>query len=62
MLTVVLHSTSYLCGYIYFKSLDRNADRTLFVHVPPVNAPFSTAITSQALLHTIEKCIVQIAN
>lgn len=52
--------SSYLCGYIYYKSLDHNADRTIFVHVPPIDKPFTTEATTQALLHTIEKCVAQI--
>lgn len=51
---------NYLCGYIYLKSLDINPDRTIFIHVPPVDAPYSSADTSKAILAVIEKCIQQL--
>lgn len=53
-------SNSFLCGYVYLRSLDRNADRTLFVHVPKVNEPYSSAEISRAILRTIELCMDQI--
>lgn len=50
----------YLCGYIYLKSLDKNAECVLFVHVPPINQPYSSDETSRALEKIIEQCLSEI--
>ncbi|KAG4068541.1 hypothetical protein HA402_004882 [Bradysia odoriphaga] len=51
---------SYLCGYIYLNSLDRNCERTLFIHVPPVDKPYSSQQTSASILAVLEKCVEQL--
>lgn len=52
---------SFLCGYIYLKSLDQNADRTLFVHVPKVDEPYSSNDVKRLLLRTIDLCMEQLS-
>jgi len=50
----------FLCDYIYLKSLDIDKDRVLFIHVPPVDCPFSSDDTMNAVLAVIQKSIVQL--
>uniref|UniRef100_A0A182N986 Pyroglutamyl-peptidase I n=1 Tax=Anopheles dirus TaxID=7168 RepID=A0A182N986_9DIPT len=52
---------NYLCGYIYLKSLDVDPDRTLFIHVPKVNEPYSSEQTMAAVYNVVGKCLEQLA-
>ncbi|XP_058453906.1 pyroglutamyl-peptidase 1 [Malaya genurostris] len=51
---------SYLCGYIYLKSLDINPDRTLFIHVPDVNRPYSSEQTKDVIFQVLDQCMKQL--
>ncbi|XP_058818797.1 pyroglutamyl-peptidase 1 [Topomyia yanbarensis] len=51
---------SYLCGYIYLKSLDVDPDRTLFIHVPDVNRPYSSEQTKDVILQVLVRCMNQL--
>ncbi|XP_019931608.2 pyroglutamyl-peptidase 1 [Aedes albopictus] len=51
---------SYLCGYIYLKSLDVDRDRTLFIHVPGIGKPYSSEQTKDAIYQVMDRCIRQL--
>lgn len=48
----------YLCGYVYIKSLDKNPERALFIHVPCIDQPFSSQETATGILKVIEQCLI----
>lgn len=51
---------SYLCGYIYLKSLDMDRTRSLFVHVPAPRENLDVPQMSQAILTIIQNCVKQL--
>ncbi|GAB0095920.1 pyroglutamyl-peptidase 1 [Sergentomyia squamirostris] len=50
---------SYLCGYIYVKSLDFSLDKTLFIHVPK-EFIMNPTVVKQGILDVVHKCLDQI--
>lgn len=51
---------SYLCGYIYLKSLDLDSSRCLFIHVPPIDEEHTVDATREGVLTVIKECIDQL--
>ncbi|GIX97567.1 pyroglutamyl-peptidase 1 [Caerostris extrusa] len=51
----------YLCEYIYYTSLNISK-HTVFVHVPPINQPYSARAMAQALSIIISSILKQIKN
>lgn len=51
---------SYLCGYIYLKSLDIDSNRCLFIHVPPICEEYTVDTISDGILNVIKKCVEQL--
>lgn len=49
----------FLCEFVYYVSLNQNSRRTLFVHVPPLNKPFSDRQLARAL-EEIVKCALEL--
>ncbi|VDO13844.1 unnamed protein product [Rodentolepis nana] len=43
----------YICGYIYYRSLERNPSRSVFIHVPLISESFSADYLGNFLLSLI---------
>ncbi|CAD5114218.1 unnamed protein product [Dimorphilus gyrociliatus] len=50
----------YLCEYIYYMSLCENDRRTLFIHVPPENKPYTITELAEGLRFVINDILKQI--
>lgn len=50
-----------MCEFIYYTSLSIDEKRTLFVHVPPLDEPFTKEELAMAL-EVIIKCGIDIVN
>uniref|UniRef100_A0A1B6HXA1 Pyroglutamyl-peptidase I n=1 Tax=Homalodisca liturata TaxID=320908 RepID=A0A1B6HXA1_9HEMI len=48
----------YLCEYIYYTSLSIDKTRSIFVHVPPLDQPYSAQQLAEGLA-AIVRCLVQ---
>eukprot|EP00092_Neocalanus_flemingeri_P025619 GFUD01027775.1.p1 GENE.GFUD01027775.1~~GFUD01027775.1.p1 ORF type:complete len:198 (-),score=34.57 GFUD01027775.1:132-725(-) len=50
----------YLCDFTYYKSLHKMKGKSLFIHVPPLDQPYTTLQLSQSIKIIIENIILQI--
>lgn len=50
----------YLCEFTFYKSLQMDPSRTIFVHVPPLGKPYSAEEISSGLLDVIQCALMQI--
>ncbi|XP_063970546.1 pyroglutamyl-peptidase 1-like [Lytechinus pictus] len=48
----------YLCGYCYYLSLHQSSDSSVFIHVPPLNQPYSGNDLAKGL-RTALLCMLQ---
>ncbi|XP_018571007.1 pyroglutamyl-peptidase 1 [Anoplophora glabripennis] len=48
----------YLCEFIYYTSLNINRNKSLFVHVPPLNEPYTAEQLAEGLLEII-RCVLE---
>ncbi len=50
----------YLCDFIYYRSLHLSACPVLFVHVPPLDTPYSAAQLGRALRDIVEVLLAEV--
>ena len=51
----------YLCDFSYYKSLHKMNGKSLFVHVPPIDKPFSSLQVTEALKLVLINIVQQIS-
>ncbi|KAK3789410.1 hypothetical protein RRG08_005557 [Elysia crispata] len=60
---VVSHDPGrYLCDFIYCLSLHINKNRTAFIHVPPLDAPYNASELAQGLRAAIKSMLSQLTS
>ncbi|KAK9872462.1 hypothetical protein WA026_017931 [Henosepilachna vigintioctopunctata] len=47
----------YLCEYIYYTSLMQDREKCIFIHVPPLDSPYTAKQLTTALLRIIENVL-----
>ena len=50
----------YLCDFVFFKSLHASNGRSLFIHVPPLNEPFTAQELAEIINMILHKIVDQI--
>ncbi|CAH1164737.1 unnamed protein product [Phaedon cochleariae] len=50
----------YLCEFTYYTSLNINPSRTLFVHVPPLEKPYTASELADGILEVIKLALKQL--
>ncbi|XP_053692613.1 pyroglutamyl-peptidase 1-like [Sabethes cyaneus] len=51
---------SFLCEYMYLRSLDIDPSRTLFIHVPNVVGSYTSEETRDVLYQVLDRCMRQL--
>ena len=52
----------YLCDFVFYKSLHSSKGRSLFIHVPPLNKPFSEDELAKIIYDVLQCILSQIKN
>lgn len=50
----------YLCDFVFFKSLYSSKGRSLFIHVPPLNKPFTAEELANIIVKVLQEVLHQI--
>ncbi|XP_060536331.1 pyroglutamyl-peptidase 1 [Cylas formicarius] len=50
----------YLCEFIYYTSLNIDRNRSLFIHVPPLNKPYTSQQLAEVLAEVIKYALIQL--
>lgn len=59
---LIFYFCRYLCEYIYYTSLSINPLRTLFIHVPELNKPYTANQIAKSLEEVLRLCLLQLEN
>jgi hypothetical protein len=50
----------YLCDFVFYKSLHCSQGKSLFIHVPPLDKPYTKEELASTMIHILELVIKQI--
>lgn len=56
----LLNISRYLCDFIYFTSLSVDKYRTAFIHVPPLDKPYTAEQLAEGIRQSIVAMLIQL--